>query len=208
MEEVPNLNWYALKVFYNKVFEMEERLQARGLQTYLAVEKVPLKGADHLAARRKLADHSVPPDTRYIEEGPVIYLRRPLVSSLLFVLADEDRILQVEELLNEPLQWGGKARGFIYKTADFSAYATIPPGQMEAFRLVVDAGVGGLEFFADDDITRYKKGDKVRVKEGPLKGAEGYIKRIRRDRRLLVSIQGIIAVATSYIPPEQLEIVH
>lgn len=208
MEEVPNQKWYALKVFYNKVFEMEERLQVRGLQTYLAVEKVPLKGAEHLAARRKLADHSVPPDSRYIEEGPVIYLRRPLVSSLIFVKADQDQILQVEELLNEPLLWGGKARGFIYKTADFSGYATIPPSQMEAFRLVVESGASGLEFFADDDITRYRQGDRVRVKEGPLKGAEGYIKRIRRDRRLMVCIEGIIAVATSYIPPEQLEIVQ
>ena len=43
------------------------------------------------------------------------------------------------------------------------------------------------------------------MKEGPLKGAEGYIKRIRRDRRLLVAIEGFVAVATSFIPPELLE---
>jgi transcription antitermination factor NusG len=59
-----------------------------------------------------------------------------------------------------------------------------------------------LEFFSDEDMTRYKTGDKVRVLEGPLKGAEGYIKRIRKDRRLLVSIEGFIAVATSFIPPQ------
>jgi transcription antitermination factor NusG len=44
----------------------------------------------------------------------------------------------------------------------------------------------------------------VRVTEGPLKGAEGYIRRIRKDRRLLVSIEGVVAVATSYIPMSQL----
>ena len=69
----------------------------------------------------------------------------------------------------------------------------------------MESGAGGLEFFADDDFTRFRKGSKVRVKEGQLKGAEGYIKRIRKDRRLLVAIEGVIAVATSYIPPENLE---
>jgi len=78
---------------------------------------------------------------------------------------------------------------------------------MEQFRLVVESGASGLEFFADDDFTRYQQGSRVRVVSGPMKGAEGYIKRIRRDRRLLVCIEGIIAVATSYIPPEQLEII-
>ena len=75
----------------------------------------------------------------------------------------------------------------------------------ERIRLVVDEGSKGLEFFADDDISRYATGDRVRVKEGPLRGTEGYIKRIRRDRRLLVVIEGIIAVAAIYIPPQHLE---
>ena len=45
----------------------------------------------------------------------------------------------------------------------------------------------------------------MRVTGGPLKGAEGYIKRIRKDQRLLVCVEGVIAVATSYIPNELLE---
>ena len=47
----------------------------------------------------------------------------------------------------------------------------------------------------------------MRVVEGPLKGAEGYIKRIQKNRRLLVAIEGIVAVATSYIPPQFMETV-
>ena len=50
-----------------------------------------------------------------------------------------------------------------------------------------------------------KEGKKVRVTEGPLRGAEGYIKRIRRDRRLLVCIEGVVAVATAFIEPQFLE---
>ena len=33
MEE-NTLHWYALKVFYNKVFEMEDLLWAMGIETY------------------------------------------------------------------------------------------------------------------------------------------------------------------------------
>lgn len=48
-------------------------------------------------------------------------------------------------------------------------------------------------------------GQRVRVLDGPLKGAEGVVKRLKGDRRLIVSISGVAAVATSYIPPSNLE---
>ena len=51
----------------------------------------------------------------------------------------------------------------------------------------------------------YQKGDKVRVLDGPFKGAEGYVVRIKKDRRLVVTISGVAAIATSYIPMELLE---
>ena len=57
----------------------------------------------------------------------------------------------------------------------------------------------GFEFFPDEAID-YRSGDKVRVTGGPFKGAEGYIKRIRGNRRLIVALEGVIAVATTYIP--------
>ena len=60
MEE-SKLNWYALKVFYNKVFEIESHLEDMGLETYIPVRQVQLKGEDHLRAARRLA---TPDDTR------------------------------------------------------------------------------------------------------------------------------------------------
>ena len=197
MEE-STLNWYALKVFYNKVFEIESNLEDMGLETYIPVRKVQLKGEEHLRAAKRLA---TPDDTRrdnqFIQAGPVIFKREPVVSSLLFVRADEDDLPEIVRIIY--------GRGFVYKMADGDRYAVIPDKQMAMFQMVCSSGADGLEFFADDDLTRYRQGDKVRVLEGPLKGAEGYIKRIRKDRRLLVSIEGFIAVATSFIPPQFLE---
>jgi transcription antitermination factor NusG len=197
MDEIKR-NWYALKVFYGKVFEIEALLTDMDLETYIPVRKDLLKGEDHMRAVRRLA---TPDDRRhdnqFIQMGPLIYKRVPVVSSLLFVRAPKDRLKEVEDSVKE--------KGFVYRTADRKNEAVIPDKQMAMFQLVCSSGAEGLEFFADEDMTRYKAGDRVRVLEGPLKGTEGYIKRIRKDRRLLVSIEGFIAVATSFIPPQFLE---
>lgn len=199
-------HWYAIKVFYNKVFELEDLFHAVGIGTYIAVDKVLLKGEAHLMARRHIASLQAlgKEDTRYVQEGALIYQRKPIVSSLLFVQADAEALSFVENALRDA---SGNIKGFIYKDAERKTYSVIPDKQMATFRLVTAKGSAGLDFFSSDDITRYKEGNKVRVTEGPFKGAEGYIKRIRRDRRLLVNIEGIVAVATSFIDPQFLEIV-
>ena len=51
----------------------------------------------------------------------------------------------------------------------------------------------------------YRKGQRVRVINGIYKGAEGYIKKIKSDRKLLVALNGVAVVAVSYIPPAYLE---
>ena len=197
MEE-STLNWYALKIFFNKVFDIEAALSEMDLETYIPVRKVQLKGEEHLRAARRLA---TPDDRRkdnqVLQAGPVIFKREPIVTSLLFVRAPEERLPRISEIIF--------GKGFIYRTADGKAYSVIPDKQMAMFQLVCSSGEKGLEYYSDEDMTRYKSGDKVRVLEGPLKGAEGYIKRIRRDRRLLVAIEGFIAVATTFIPPQFLE---
>ena len=204
-ENLPDRSWYAVKVFFNKVFRMEDILSDKGLETYLPVQKVQLKGQAHMVAARRLAqtDEYHRGDARYIQEGPVIYERRPLVTSLIFVKASPEEILQVSDRLRDE-QIMGRSLGFVYKTADWKEYAAIPDKQMETFRLVVESGQSGLEFYSADEFV-LKEGDKVKVLEGPLAGAEGYIKRIRKNRRLLVCIEGVIAVATSYIPEKYLE---
>ena len=197
MEE-SKFNWYALKVFYGKVFEIEAVLADMDLETYIPVRKDLLKGEEHMRALRRLATpDDRRRDNRFIQAGPLIYKRVPVVSSLLFVRAPKDRLPEIDACVKE--------KGFVYKAADRKTVAVIPDKQMAMFQLVCSSGAEGLEFFADDDMTRYRTGDKVRVLEGPLKGAEGYIKRIRKDRRLLVAIEGFIAVATSFIPPQFLE---
>lgn len=197
--------WYAIKVFFNKVFQMEDILSDMELETYLPVQKDKLKGPEYLKVSKRLSlvDVNHRKDSRYIQEGAIIYERKPLVASLIFLRADDDEILSVDARLKDEMILG-RLLGFIYKTADFKKWATIPDKQMESFRLLTENGGDGLTFYTAN-LVKLAQGDKVRVIDGPLKGAEGYIKRIKKDRRLLVCVEGVIAVASSYIPDRMLE---
>ena len=196
------MDWYALKVFYNKVFDFEEQMRRRGIESYFPVRREEVKGEAYLRFRREMALNpgGDPLGNRYIFEEPKLYKRTPLISSMMFIRCEEEDLPSVRKDI--------EGRGFIYMNADWTAPARIPEREMTAFRLVADSGASGLQFFSDDPITRFKAGARVRVKEGPLKGAEGYIKRIKKDRRLVVAIAGVVAIATTYIPPSELEIVE
>ena len=123
---------------------------------------------------------------------------RSMVSSLLFVQASKDYLIQFEE--------GYRGRLWVYRDLLTGKPSAIPEREMEVFIFVCTAGQQGLSYLGEDK-PEYHKGDRVRVTDGVFKGAEGYIKRIKKDRRLVVSIRGVVAVATSYIPPQFLEII-
>ena len=129
----------------------------------------------------------------------------PAVNGLIFIHSTQEELTNLKMTRKgfEPMHY------FMNHFAETEAdrVLVIPDRQMAIFRMVASSGADGLEFFSDESIVNYKQGDKVRVKEGPLKGAEGYIKRIKKDRRLLVAIEGFVAVATSFIPPQFLEVI-
>jgi transcription antitermination factor NusG len=59
------------------------------------------------------------------------------------------------------------------------------------------------------DITsKLREGQKVRVIDGPFKGVEGTVVRIKRSRRIVVELPGMLAIATTYVSPQQLELLQ
>ena len=51
----------------------------------------------------------------------------------------------------------------------------------------------------------FATGDRVKVLGGIFEGAEGVLVRVKGDRRVLVSIEGVVAVATTFIHPSMLQ---
>ena len=93
---------------------------------------------------------------------------------------------------------------YLYRMAGSRRPAVIRDREMEVFQFVVTAGREGLTVLGEDK-PEYHLGDRVVVTDGPFKGAEGHIRRIKKDRRLVVTIAGVVAVATTYIHPSMLK---
>ena len=51
----------------------------------------------------------------------------------------------------------------------------------------------------DDVSEKLKEGQKVTITDGPFKGVEGKIVRIRKNRRVMVELPGMMAVTTNYM---------
>lgn len=119
-----------------------------------------------------------------------------IIPSLIFIKCSGEYIAQFEQ--------SNFQRIWVYRDLFSSKPSPISDKEMELFIFVCTSGQHGLTYLGEDK-PKYHQGDLVRVTEGPLKGAEGYIKRIKKDRRLIVTVKGIAAVATTYIHPSHLE---
>ena len=62
--------------------------------------------------------------------------------------------------------------------------------------------------YLSDLSAKLRNGAKVRVINGPFLGVEGTVVRIKKSRRIMVEIPGIIAAASAYIPMEDLELIE
>jgi transcription antitermination factor NusG len=150
------LQWYAIRVFWNRTEAVKDMLDERGIE----------------------------------------YYAQTVMPAYIFVHTTQKAIVLLRQTEYN--------RFYVYVDMVTRAPLPIPEREIEIFKIVTSAASSGFEFLGDDPSV-YRKGDLVRVTDGPFKGAEGYIKRIRKDRRLVVTISGVAAIATAHIPMELLE---
>ena len=93
----------------------------------------------------------------------------------------------------------------IYADTTKKEPAPIRDQDMENFILITSVQYENPAIEVLEPDIKYTLGEKVRVTEGVYKGAIGTVKRIRKDRKLLVSIPGVAVVAISHIPLQYLE---
>ena len=77
----------------------------------------------------------------------------------------------------------------------------VPDKQMEDFMFLLDFSAAGIEVLNKD----LKRGDRIRVIKGPLVGLEGELVRLRGHKRVVIRLDGVASIATSYIPGSFLE---
>ncbi|MDO4511171.1 MAG: hypothetical protein Q4B68_05055, partial [Bacteroidales bacterium] len=87
-----------------------------------------------------------------------------------------------------------------YTLPGTSAITPIAEADMQVFRAAVESGCRKLEVI-DPNLA---VGQRVRVLGGIFAGQEGYIVKLRGDKRFVITIPGVVAIATIYIPPHLL----
>ena len=126
----------------------------------------------------------------------------PAIPGMVFVHASHDQIVDFKQRGNNFLQF------VTWKKTGAPEYLTVPDGQMDNFIKV--AGRYDIEtVYLKPDEVDLSAGARVRILGGPFNGVEGVFMRIsgKRNRRLLVQLEGITTLATE-ISPDLIEVIR
>lgn len=118
-------------------------------------------------------------------------IEKPLVSNLIFIKSDKDRLISVLD------DYGIK---FSLIRDKFQVPVRIPDKQMDDFIRITQT----MGECVNTDSSTFSCGDWVRVIEGPLCGVEGELIKIKGRHHLLLRLQGILSISVQ-VPKRSVE---
>ena len=180
-EGVPS-SWYALRVSYSRELKVRDRLNELGVKTFVPMmwRRCPVKpGMTTGNPSRRLV---------------------PAVGNLCFAYSTR---AELEDFIRG---YGDTSPVHFYWDRTANKPLTVPEKAMNDF-IAVSSTLDEDLIYITEITSKLREGQTVKVNEGPFKGIEGKVVRIRKSRRILVELPGMLAVATTYIQPEYLEII-
>ena len=81
----------------------------------------------------------------------------------------------------------------------------VPDKEMEDFIRVASTQDDSIMYLDYKDFIG-KEGKRVRIEEGTFAGVEGVIKRIKKNKHVVVQIEGVAAIAIAFVPSKYLSI--
>ena len=168
--------WYAIRVTYNRELKVKEDLDARGITNFVPMQY-----------------------RREERNGVMVKHLVPSIHNLIFINLTPSEMKEYKETTALPIRYimTPGARGT-------RKPMTVPNHQMENFIKVAGTYEEKL-IYLNPNPEDFAQGERVRIIGGQFAGAEGIFVRIKRDRRVLVSVPGLVAVATTYVHPSMIE---
>ena len=231
-EGVPS-SWYALRVSYSRELKVQDRLNELGVKTFVPMmwRRCPVKpgmttgnpgmttgnpgmttGNPGMTTGKpgmtkgKPTTSSLPAPTGQSTES-LKRMRKnpsrrlvPAVGNLCFAYSTR---AELEDFIRG---YGDTSPVHFYWDRTANKPLTVPEKAMNDF-IAVSSTLDEDLIYITEITSKLREGQTVKVKEGPFKGVEGKVVRIRKSRRILVELPGMLAVATTYIQPEYLEII-
>ena len=142
-------------------------------------------------------ENFIPMQYKYVKKGSKVTKKlMPSVHNLIFIHIEQSKMVEYKASTTLPIRY--------IMDSDKKSPIVIPDQQMANF-IAVAGQYDEQLIYLDHDPGLLSKGDKVRVIGGIFEGAEGTFIRIKGDRRVVVSIPGVVAVATANIHRSLLE---
>lgn len=169
------IHWYALRITYSRELALKEYLDSEQIENF-----IPMRYEYVVRKERKIRKLV------------------PAIHNLVFVRSTRKQLGEIKELKGAvlPIRY--------IMDRETRQPITIPDVQMRSF-IAVAGSYDQQLVYLDPTCVNMKQGTRVRITGGIFEGVEGHFIRIKGDRRVVVAIQGIMAVATAFIHPSLIE---
>lgn len=179
------IKWFPMRVTYAREEQVKAFLDQVGIENYL------------------------PLHYEYIERGRRRrQVLRPAVRNLIFIHDSQKHITELKMTIKEllPLRYMVKPAIKLAENTVRHEIITVPDHQMKMFLKVTAHPDNKLVYMENLDFAG-RPGKRVKVVAGDFTGIEGVIKRVKRNKCVVVQIEGVVAVAIAYIPQAFLRVI-
>lgn len=170
------MHWFPMRVTYNRELKVKENLDKIDIENFLPVTN-------------KLVERN----------GHRRYEQVPAIHNLLFVHSSRERLTELKMTDEEfsPMRYMMTRPTDANKRPEVM---TIPDREMKNFIRVASLADDRV-IFLDYAAVANKVGKRVIITDGDFAGIEGIVKRIDKNRHVVIQLEGVAAVALAFVPP-------
>lgn len=171
--------WFAMRCTYSREIRAKHLLETDGIECF-----VPMK-------KERIFRH----------DGESEFQLVPAVHNLIFIHTTREKMDAWKRIHED-----GTPLRYIMDSATHRPIVVREKEMNDFIRVTTDA-YDSITFL-DHPESVPRKGQLVEIATGPFKGVRGHIIRIRRDRRIVVAVSGLMAAALAHMPLSHFKIVQ
>lgn len=179
MEKDNAVVWFAMSAPYRRELIAKEFLDKKGIECFVPMKQMLVEKRNSIKTRQLV----------------------PAIHNMIFVHTSKERIKELKQGVNF-LQYCTRPEG------GRNTPIIVPDRQMQQFIAITQADNENITYLRPEEVD-IAKGTKIRIHGGTFDGLEGYFVKIqgRRNRRVVMLIEGVTAVALTEISTDFIEIV-
>ena len=176
--------WYALRVTYGREKKAYDYLVGKHVEAYYPTIKI----VKEVKGKRKTVEESRLPNI-FFARGTEEVIKSFVYDNvnLPYVRFYYRHIHEGSRLIKKPL--------------------IVPDSQIESLKIICASDVEGI-IMSSTSIIKFETGHTVRIIDGKFKGVIGKVARYQGQQRVGLIIDGLLTIATAYVPSAFLELIN